>query len=186
MSDRLSYPTRWPREATPTNLVPMFAGEFRSFEDWVSFATARLTGCLDSNGHEISAICVDALGRRCANGRDMAQARDENAFPVRYFWECEPGPSREETRVALELSQDQAAILLSLVRPAQAAPEFSKSLANALCASTKRRPALLEATKDGDKKVYALNATGRRIVNLLAGWEQAEMPATEIGQAADT
>jgi hypothetical protein len=40
-------------------------------------------------GERVGAICVDALGRRCNIGADFARARDEGAFPVRYFWECE-------------------------------------------------------------------------------------------------
>ncbi len=78
----------WPRPATPCALAPNWEGEFRDFDDWVSFASKRLTVASDSNGADLSAICVDALGRRCHNGRDFARARDEGAFPVRYFFEC--------------------------------------------------------------------------------------------------
>jgi hypothetical protein len=90
----------WPRAATPCDLVPRWEGEFVSHSDWINFASKRLTAASDSNGHELKAICVDAFGRRCANGRDMARARDEDAFPVRYFWDCwppaeEPGPEGE-------------------------------------------------------------------------------------------
>jgi hypothetical protein len=88
----VDQPTGWPRRATPCDLVPKWAGEFRDHDDWVSFATARLTGARGSNGEAVTAICVDGLGRRCNNGRDMMRARDENAFPVRYFWECTPAP----------------------------------------------------------------------------------------------
>lgn len=83
-------PCSWPRAATPCDLAPRWAGEFRDHGDWVSFASSRLTGCRGSNGEEVKAICVDTLGRRCNSGGDMARARDESAFPVRYFWECAP------------------------------------------------------------------------------------------------
>ncbi len=86
----LKYPTSWPRPATPCDLVPLWAGEFKSHADWVNFASKRLVGCRGSVGEEVKAICVDALGRRCNCGADMARARDEDAFPVRYFWECQP------------------------------------------------------------------------------------------------
>lgn len=86
----VSEPCSWPRPATPCDLKPRWAGEFRDHADWVNFASKRLTGARGSMGQEVGAICVDALGRRCAIGADFARARDEDAFPVRYFWECEP------------------------------------------------------------------------------------------------
>lgn len=89
----ISVGKSWPRPATPCVLVPKWEGEFCSFGDWVSFASKRLTVAVDSNGAALSAICVDSLGRRCANGRDFMRARDEETFPVRYFWECEPAPA---------------------------------------------------------------------------------------------
>jgi hypothetical protein len=81
----------WPRPATPINLVPKWEGEFSDFHDWVSFASKWLTVATDSNGMPLSAICVDTLGRRCANGGDFMRARDEDTFPVRYFFECIEG-----------------------------------------------------------------------------------------------
>lgn len=85
----LNYRVSWPRPATPCDLVPLWAGEFRDHADWVNFATKRLTGTYNDRS-EVKAICVDALGRRCHDGGDMIRARDEGAFPVRYFWECVP------------------------------------------------------------------------------------------------
>jgi hypothetical protein len=88
----------WPRAATPCDLVPRWEGEFISHSDWVCFASKRLTVAYDSNGSQLKAICVDALGRRCANGRDFQRAHDEGTFPVRYFWDCEPRAlSQEQT-----------------------------------------------------------------------------------------
>ena len=66
-------------------LVPKWAGEFATFQQWVNTAQ-RVLSVPD---HKPKAICVDAKGRRCHIGADMARARDESAFPVRYFWECE-------------------------------------------------------------------------------------------------
>jgi hypothetical protein len=85
----------WPRAATPTDLVPNWEGEFCSFGDWVNFASKRLTVCTGSGGQKVDAICVDALGRRCSIGKDFMRARDEDAFPVRYFFECHFPTSRE-------------------------------------------------------------------------------------------
>ncbi len=89
----LDYRKSWPRSATPCALVPLWAGEFASHADWVNFATKRLTGTTGTYGTHAAAICVDALGRRCLGGGDMARARDEDAFPVRYFFECVPAPA---------------------------------------------------------------------------------------------
>jgi hypothetical protein len=86
----LNYRVSWPRPATPCNLQPLWKGEFVTFGDWVNFATTRLTGTTDERGVDVSAICVDALGRRCSIGAHFMRARDEDAFPVRYFWECTP------------------------------------------------------------------------------------------------
>jgi len=80
----------WPRPTTPCNLIPRWEGEFCSHADWVNFASKRLTVAYDSNGADLKAICVDTLGRRCANGRDFQRAHDDGTFPVRYFWDCEP------------------------------------------------------------------------------------------------
>lgn len=52
-------------------------GEFGTFEQWVSKAKSWIGGT--------GAICVDAKGRRCLSGRDFARARDEGAFPVRFY-----------------------------------------------------------------------------------------------------
>lgn len=97
-SDPLSNITiglSWPRPTTLPEpaLQPKWAGEFRDHADWVSFASKRLTVAFDSNGSELKAICVDRLGRRCANGGDMRRAKDEGTFPVRYFWEMEVAPA---------------------------------------------------------------------------------------------
>ncbi len=77
--------------------MPLWAGEFNSYEDWVNFARQRLTGTTGTHGVEAKAICVDARGRRCLSGGDMMRARNEGAFPVRYFFECiDPAVAREE------------------------------------------------------------------------------------------
>lgn len=88
---------------TPAPLVPKWAGQFDTHDAWVACATARLTGAVGSVGQDVPPICVDAKGRRCNVGRDFARGRDEGAFPVRYFWECEPGPTPErEAFLAVE------------------------------------------------------------------------------------
>lgn len=61
-------------------LRPKWAGEFRTFNQWVNKASGWIDG---------KAVCVDAKGRRCQIGGDFMRARDENAFPVRFFWEFE-------------------------------------------------------------------------------------------------
>lgn len=68
-----------PNSPTPCDLKPNWAGEFRSFDSWVNKATTWINR---------DAICVDAKGRRCLIGADFMRARDEDAFPVRFFWDC--------------------------------------------------------------------------------------------------
>jgi hypothetical protein len=74
--------------AAPEVPAPEWAGEFKSFADWVN----RAQRALASPSH-LPAICVDAKGRRCTIGKDFMLARDEGAFPVRYFWEFAAAPS---------------------------------------------------------------------------------------------
>lgn len=71
-------------------LRPNWAGQFDTFQQWVNHASSWLTGFRGSVGEPVSAICVDARGRRCHVGKDFMRARDEGAFPVRFFWDCEP------------------------------------------------------------------------------------------------
>jgi hypothetical protein len=54
------------------------AGEFASFEQWVNKARSWIGGR--------GAICVDAKGRICGIGAHFMWARDENAFPVAYYF----------------------------------------------------------------------------------------------------
>ncbi len=106
-NSNVRQPTGWPRAATPCDLKPRWAGEFRDFSDWVSFASARLSGCEGSVGQEVPAICVDAKGRRCHVGKDFQRARDEDAFPVRYFWECDPADPQPPTPPSFQSEVDQ-------------------------------------------------------------------------------
>ncbi len=102
----------WPRPATPTDLVPAWAGEFCSFDDWVNFATQRLTGTTDPlMGGQVQSICIDAFGRRCTMGAHFMRARDEGAFPVRFFWDCFPSKAtgQEVTASGDELAREGSA-----------------------------------------------------------------------------
>lgn len=71
---------------------PKISGQFDTFDDCVNHAQRALTGETGSQGEPLSAMCIDAKGRRCNCGADMMRARDEGAFPVRYFWHFEPIP----------------------------------------------------------------------------------------------
>lgn len=57
-------------------------GQFACFYTWVNKATSWIGGT--------NPICADARDRICRNGADFMRARDEDAFPVR-FWHGE-GP----------------------------------------------------------------------------------------------
>lgn len=79
----------WQKPTPLEGWTPKWAGQFDTFQDWVSHASRALTGEVDSNGYRLAGFCVDAKGRRCHNGRDFMRARDEEAFPVRYFFHGE-------------------------------------------------------------------------------------------------
>jgi len=103
----------WPRPATPTDLTPAWAGEFCSFDDWVNFATQRLTGTVDPlMGGQMQSICIDAFGRRCTMGGHFMRARDEGAFPVRFFWDCFPAETtgQEGSEAGDRLADDGPAL----------------------------------------------------------------------------
>lgn len=71
-------------EHTKGRLVPKFAGEFTSYQQWVNKGSSWLA----SPEHR-RAMCIDAIGRRVAIGADFMRAREEGTFPVYFFWECE-------------------------------------------------------------------------------------------------
>src|SRR5262245_12233098 len=52
-------------------------GYFRSFTHWVDHAASYIGGT--------GAKCFDAKDRPCRNGADFQRARDESAFPVRWY-----------------------------------------------------------------------------------------------------
>jgi hypothetical protein len=64
-------------------------GAFRTFDEWVNKATSWIGGT--------NPLCADAKDRVCRNGGDMMRARDEGAFPVR-FWFGEGGQTAKEQR----------------------------------------------------------------------------------------
>lgn len=69
-------------------LLPRIEGKFDTFSDWLNLASTVLTVKKSSTGAMLPAICVDSVGRRCWQGKDFQRAKDENTFPVYYFWEC--------------------------------------------------------------------------------------------------
>jgi hypothetical protein len=81
------------RPAPAATLVPNYAGQFKTFDDWVNNATRALANrTCESSGATVAvpAICVDTKGRRCYQGSDFQRANYEGTFPVRYFWDCKP------------------------------------------------------------------------------------------------
>lgn len=71
-------------------------GQFHCFETWVCKATSWIGG--------EDALCVDARDRICRNGGDMQRARDEDAFPVRFYYGAGVSPPAEhrKSRAAAE------------------------------------------------------------------------------------
>lgn len=68
-------------------------GQFNSFTEWVNKATSWIGG--------MNSLCADAKGRVCKIGKDFMLARDEGAFPVRY-WHGEGGLNATEQRKAVK------------------------------------------------------------------------------------
>jgi hypothetical protein len=64
-------------------------GEFASFQQWVNKATSWIGGT--------NPLCADAQDRICRIGGDFMRARDEGAFPVR-FWYGAGGQTLKEQR----------------------------------------------------------------------------------------
>ncbi len=89
-------PRPWLSPTPLEGFEPDWAGQFDTFDDWVNHSPRALTGVaystggLGQDGNGVPSICVDTKGRRCAIGKDFMTARDEDAFPVRYFWQMRP------------------------------------------------------------------------------------------------
>ena len=79
-------PRPWINATPMLGFMPEWAGQFDTFNDWVNHATRALSGVKGDFGQDVTAFCVDAKGRRCNIGGDFMRARDEDAFPVRYFF----------------------------------------------------------------------------------------------------
>jgi hypothetical protein len=52
-------------------------GEFETYDEWARFGPQPPYR---------SATFLDAQGRRCISQQDFARAREDAAFPVRYYW----------------------------------------------------------------------------------------------------
>lgn len=65
-------------------------GEFYCFQMWVNKATSWIGGT--------NPLCADAKNRICRNGADMMRARDEDAFPVRFWFGEGPIKTKKELR----------------------------------------------------------------------------------------
>ena len=72
-------------EHTQVRLTPNIVGHFDSYQQWVNKGASWL-----ASPQYRGAMCIDAKGRRVAMGADFMRARDENTFPVYFFWDCEP------------------------------------------------------------------------------------------------
>jgi hypothetical protein len=62
-------------------------GSFRSFAEWVNKANQRT--------YQEGTVFLDARRRQCRTGADFMRARDDGAFPVRYFAPVPAHPSEE-------------------------------------------------------------------------------------------
>lgn len=58
---------------------------FATFTEWVNKASSWLTRH-EKYGPAFCAICFDATGRICRDGRDFMRADKEGTFPVYWIW----------------------------------------------------------------------------------------------------
>lgn len=74
--------------------------QFDDFQQWVSKASSWLTRHEDYHDglfgrgdylKDFRAVCFDSKGRICKAGADFHRARDENAFPVHWYWPDQVG-----------------------------------------------------------------------------------------------
>ena len=54
-------------------------GEFHSFQHWVNHATSYIGG--------MNALCADSKDRRCSMGSHFMRARDEETYPIRFWYD---------------------------------------------------------------------------------------------------
>lgn len=66
-------------------------GEFKTFDSWVNNATWRIGGK--------NALCLDAKDRVCEIGKHFMMARDEAAFPIRYYFGLGQNTAVEQRRL---------------------------------------------------------------------------------------
>jgi hypothetical protein len=95
-------------------LLPNWHGSFQTFADWVNRATVALRDrapTCPTTGAPLPALCVDAHGRRCHIGADFMRARDENAFPVYFFFDCLPGDAAKRVPTLTEVQVAQIAAM---------------------------------------------------------------------------
>lgn len=84
------------RHSLPTNWT--LGGEFRSFENWCNKASSWIGPAARKLCGAQEVRCLDAKNRECLSGREFMRARDEGAFPVRYYFveQTEPMPEMNE------------------------------------------------------------------------------------------
>jgi hypothetical protein len=80
----------WQRPTPLEGFAPNWAGQFDTFNDWVNHAARALTDTPEGRPEWVPFVCIDAKGRRCWQGKQFMRARDEDAFPIRYFWDFIP------------------------------------------------------------------------------------------------
>lgn len=80
-----------------SHFIPIKGQSFGSHQEWVDYATRRLTSHPKFNdtqhgsikgyrGKHFTAMCFDQKGRQCTSGGDFARSDKERMFPVWYIW----------------------------------------------------------------------------------------------------
>lgn len=162
-------PRPWHNPTPLPGFEPEWAGQFDTFNDWVDYATKALTGELGTVGNELSSFCVDAKGRRCSCGADFMRARDEDAFPVRYFWTGKiidlPADERlDEIRRTRDIAQQSLRVI----------PDEMKHIVQSLDAIPGLVDTILTARKRLEMAAVAFNILNREKAAAIERAEKAE------------
>lgn len=122
-------------------------GQFDSFQTWVNKAVSWIGGT--------NPLCADAKDRVCNNGWDMMRARDEAAFPVR-FWLNEDSrttgyPRRAETATSDHLGRTDKDFAIEFGRYLAASAERYQAAVNS--AFSAREEGCDQTVEDADAEM---------------------------------
>lgn len=170
-------------EHTQGRLTPNIVGHFDSYQQWVNKGASWL-----ASPQYRGAMCIDAKGRRVAMGADFMRARDENTFPVYFFWDCEPkeGECIKEESSELAAANARIAKLESLVAERDAMLG-KRPCQNSRCNVLNEAQADLETARKRDEEWHEHTACKTlELSDVVAEREAARALLREVLEAVDS